>query len=325
MKIEAFLKDRILMMIFQLIGLLLLSVYLHAVGIQTENILIIVCFYLLMTAIYLSFEYLIRRHYFNNVRQTFEALDQKYLISDVIARPQRYEDELFTEILRKSTRSMLEEITKIRHERLEYKEYIEQWVHEVKTPLSGMKLICENNKNEDTRKILRQLEQTDRYVEQALFFARSDDIVKDYLIRECSLNEAAKNAVLTNKHLLIAKGVVVHIDCTHQAYTDGKWITFILNQILTNAAKYGAKNIWITTKEVEHQVMLDVRDDGIGIRKEDISRVFEKGFTGNNGHEQQKSTGLGLYICSKLCKKLNMGIQVTSTEGKGTTLTLLFS
>lgn len=130
-----------------------------------------------------------------------------------------------------------------------------------------------------------------------------------------------------NKLCLIQSRVQAEIDCGDSAYTDRKWITFILNQLVLNSMKYrreeGAR-IWISTAKYGHGVRLTVRDNGIGIREEELDRIFEKGFTGSNGRKRERSTGMGLYLCERLCQKLGIVIDVKSREQEGTEMILEF-
>ncbi len=164
-------------------------------------------------------------------------------------------------------------------------------------------------------------------VDRVLYYARSDEVYKDYLIRETSLSEVAAETVIKNRRYLILNKASVETGEMDTVYTDGKWISFILTQLLLNSVKYRKYDhvhIRIWTERTAHGVCLCVRDDGIGIRPEDLPRVFEKGFTGKNGRDRKNATGMGLYLCKKLCGKLGIGITAESKWGEGTTIILEF-
>ena len=147
------------------------------------------------------------------------------------------------------------------------------------------------------------------------------------MIRETDLSETVSSVLSGNKYELIQSGVQVTVDCGHAVYTDGKWIAFILNQLVLNSVKYkngDKEQLCIRTEEQERSVRLVVEDDGIGIKKEELPRIFEKGFTGSNGRMTQRATGMGLYLCKSLCKKLGIGITALSKEGEGTRIILEF-
>ncbi len=319
-----YLKDKLLVIIFNIFCMILLSIYLIILNNSFDAVLLIDIVWCLVVILFLEIDYYKRKKYFEEILKMLDELEEKFLISDIILKPQKLEDEIYGKILRSCNKAMLEKITQIKHERKEYKEYIEQWIHEIKIPLSALKLICENNKNDVTKKILFELERTNKYIEQALFYARSENVEKDYLIREFSLEEIVNKAISENKTFLIGNRVSVKVECNHNVYTDNKWIIFILSQIITNSVKYGAKNLKIYSCKNDGKVELCVNDNGVGISEADLPRIFEKGFTGNNGHTNQKSTGIGLYLCKKLCDKIEVEIEVSSKQGEFTEVRLIF-
>ena len=222
---------------------------------------------------------------------------------------------------------MLEQVTAAKRERREYREYIEQWIHEIKTPLTALKLLCGNNKSEVTRTMLLELEKLNHFAGQALYYARSETVEKDYLIREILLSDIIHQAVSDNKQLLMSNGVRIRLEvCGHTVFTDEKWAVFILNQIIGNAVRYRRENpeLLFDAVRTEEGTALRVHDNGIGIPPEDLPRIFEKGFTGTNGRLGNSSTGLGLYLCRRLCAKLGIGLSAES-DGNGTAITLAFT
>ena len=254
-------------------------------------------------------------------------MDQRYLLGELMPASHRLEDQLYRDLIRISNKSVIERIRQIEDEQKEYREYIESWVHEIKAPITGIDLMCENDKNDSTRRIRLENQKIENYVDMALYYARSDEVYKDYVIRKTDLQEIAAEVLKKNKLCLIQSRVQAEIDCGDSAYTDRKWITFILNQLVLNSTKYrreeGAR-IWISTAKYGHGVRLTVRDNGIGIREEELDRIFEKGFTGSNGRKRERSTGMGLYLCERLCQKLGIVIDVKSREQEGTEMILEF-
>ena len=212
----------------------------------------------------------------------------------------------------------------------DYKEYIELWIHEIKIPIATSKMIIENNKNEITKSIYEELDKIENYTEQALFYARSNTANKDYIIKKTNLEKIVNNVILKNKAELIHKKIQLDIhDINVEVKTDSKWVIFILNQIINNSIKYKKQNenlkIEIFTKKQKESICLYIKDNGMGIKKGEITRVFEKGFTGSNGRIlNKKSTGIGLYLCKKLCDKLGMAIELNSEENVGTEIKLIF-
>lgn len=161
----------------------------------------------------------------------------------------------------------------------------------------------------------------------ALYYARSDEVYKDYLIREASLQQTAEEVLAKHKYDLIICCFEAQADCPDIVFTDVKWISFILSQLVRNAIKYHCDTqpkIRIYTEKTTHSVSLVVADNGIGIRPEDVPRIFEKGFTGANGRKDQRATGMGLYLCEKLCQKLGIKISAQSKKHIGTKIILEF-
>ena len=181
-----------------------------------------------------------------------------------------------------------------------------------------------------TKSIDEELDKVEDYIEQALFYARSNTVEKDYYIKKSLLKDMVNESIKKNKNILIQEKVTMNLhDLELSVNTDSKWIVFILNQLIQNSVKYrkeeGRSEIEMYAKSGKENVILYVRDNGIGIKKGEITRVFEKGFTGTNGRlSNKKSTGLGLYLCKKLCDKLGISIELNSTQGEGTQIRLVF-
>lgn len=275
-------------------------------------------------------EYYKKSKYYNNLKNKLEDLEEKYLIAEIIETSDFSEGRILKEVLQETGKSMLENVNNYKHLNEEYKEYVELWIHEVKIPIATGKMIIENNKNEVTESIDEELDKIENYVEQALFYARSNVPEKDYYVKKQNLTEIINTAILKNKRSLLQNKVKLNLHELNntQVYTDSKWCIFIINQIIQNAVKYSKNN----NKEIEifsinnkENVTLHIKDNGIGIKKGELSRVFEKGFTGTNGRKiNQKSTGMGLYLCKKLCDKLGLKIELNSEENIGTEIILVF-
>lgn len=265
-----------------------------------------------------------------------KELDKPYLISEVLPSSWRLEDRLYGEILRTSNKSVVDAIRHLEREQKEYKEFIENWIHEVKAPITAMSLICDNEKGEAARKMKYQLSILENDVEKALFYARSDRVYEDYLIRLVSLENVVYDVIDRNQMYFRMNGMQIEVQAEEkEAYCDDKWLSFILNQILINAVKYKKdenSKIVIKSGKKEGKTLLSVWDNGVGIAAEELGRVFQKGFTGSNGRRSTgdkrplgpQATGIGLYLCQKLCRKLDMGIGIQSEEGAYTCVTLIF-
>lgn len=328
MSLKDFLKDRLGALTLNIMGLITLMVFLFSVGNSFEALKTIFITWMMVSFIFYGSEYYRRKKYFQYIFKAVDNLDKKYLISEVIEEPPYKDAVPYFQLMKKARKSMLEEINLIRNQRKEYKEYIEQWIHEVKTPIASIKLLEENNKSPISRTVLLELQNIDRYVEQALFYARSEEVEKDYLIREITLEDCVNQVIIRNKHMLISSGIDIDLDnLDKNVYCDSKWLEFIINQIVVNSIKYRRESdprLKIYGQDIKNGVQLILEDNGIGIKSEEISRVFEKGFTGNIGRSNNKSTGIGLYLCKKLCDKLGLLIEIEAEEGQFTKVIITF-
>lgn len=218
------------------------------------------------------------------------------------------------------------ELTELYQNQKDQREYTESWVHDIKVPLAALKLSQDDDL--DKTLIAEELDQIDYLVDQALYFARLNNFSNDYLIQEQDLNDIVKASIRTNKRLFISKRIGISFDITEKkVLTDEKWLSFILNQIISNSLKYtdqGGK-ITIFTTTTDNNIELHIKDNGIGIANQDISRIFNMGFTGTNGRKSgSKSTGMGLYLVKKMADKLGHTIEVKSKSGEGTETVITF-
>lgn len=328
MSLKDYLKSKIGTIVLNIIALIVLSIFLLSIGNELKEIVIIDLWWIVILFIYFFNAYRKRKAYFELIEKSVSRIDKKYLISEVLELPPFIEAEPYYYLLKKSSKAMREEINKEKLRLKNYKEYIEQWIHEVKTPISLIKLIEENNRTTKSSEILMQLEEIDRYVEQALFYARSEDVNKDYLIKEISLQNCVNTVITRNKQGFILNNIDIEINNIDKTvYCDSKWLEFILNQIIVNAIKYRSNQeamVKIYVSDVKNGIKLIVEDNGIGIPSDELDRVFEKGFTGNSGRINNKSTGIGLYLCKKLCDKLGLIIDIESEINKYTKVSITF-
>lgn len=323
---KQYLKNQLPVILINLLGMLALALFLIASGNSIQTVLFILVVWLIVLFSCLLFFYFSRKKYLDKLLDMTEQLEERYLLPEIMQEPERADEQVFYQIMKMAEKSMLERIGEVQRERKEYKEYIEQWIHEVKTPITAIKLICENNRCSFTRELMAELENINRFTEQALYYARSEHTEKDYSVREINLSDVVHGAIADNKYLLRQNNVAVTVeDVEYSIYSDDKWLRFILDQLISNAVKYRADQPvlhFFTVKEND-SIILSVEDNGIGIPQSDLPRIFEKGFTGQNGRTIHSSTGIGLYLCRRLCDKLGIGISASS-EGKGTAISLSF-
>lgn len=329
MDFKLFFKEKAITILLLLFGIITIEIFLMAynVGMFIKIYIPLIIMGLYMISIII--EYFKRKKFYDNLLKMLEELDEKYLITEIIKTPNFLEGQIFKNSLEQIDKSMLENVNKYKYMTEDYKEYIELWIHEIKIPIATSKMVIENNKNAITKSIDEELDKVENYIEQALFYARSNTVEKDYYIRKVVLKEIVNESIKKNKSSLIQEKISIDIhDLDIEVNTDNKWIVFILNQIIQNSIKYRKKEnsvIEIYANQGKENVILYIKDNGIGIKQGEITRVFEKGFTGTNGRlSNKKSTGIGLYLCKKLCNKLGIGIELNSVQNEGTEVKLVF-
>ena len=201
-------------------------------------------------------------------------------------------------------------------------EYYTVWVHQIKTPITSMRLTLQNEDSALSRKLTSDLFQIEQYVEMVLAFMRLDSDASDYVFREYSLDAIIRQAVTKFASEFIDRKIRLEYEpMEKRVVTDEKWLAFVMEQLLSNALKYTRKggSVKIYLRE---PAALCIEDTGIGIAPEDLPRIFEKGYTGYNGRTDKKASGLGLYLCKRICRNLEIGIDVRSEPGRGTTVCL---
>ena len=216
-----------------------------------------------------------------------------------------------------------------RRSRQEMLDFYSLWAHQIKTPLAAMNLLLQSEEAREDKdaKIFQEMRmelfKTGQYVDMVLSYLRAEDMSSDLLLKEYSLDEIVRQAVRKYSGMFILKKIRLDYEpCKEMVLTDEKWLLFVLEQLLSNALKYTEKGFIRIRMEQGSPAVLLIEDSGIGIQAEDLPRVFEKGFTGYNGRQDKKSTGIGLYLCRMICEKLNHTVTITSDPGKGTAVRL---
>ncbi|WP_206458242.1 sensor histidine kinase [Anaerovorax sp. IOR16] len=327
MRLIGFLKDKIIFIVAQIFLIIFISTLFKVLKISDQAVVLITFFILLIMATTLLYEYIKKSRYYRRLYSVFDNMEKKQYIAQFLEEPDFIEAEILCDILKQATKAMNDEIAVQKIAEEEYKEYIETWIHEVKLPISCIDLICKNNNNDITQSVSEEVMRIDAFVEQALFYARSSVLEKDYFIRDVQLDTMIKSVVKKHsKQLISAKAELDFGGLQYIVYSDPKWLDFILGQLISNSIKYRSENFKLSfsATENETQVILAIKDNGIGIAEKDLKRVFEKGFTGKNGRGFGKSTGIGLYLCKKMCDKMHLQIEISSEEGIGTCVSIVF-
>lgn len=323
-------KDYFLNKITEILGtyfvLFLMLEFLYIIG----NTFSVVFMIGMVIAILIMTKYLMdwyrKKKYFEIITERVKDLKEPWLIAELLPVSYTIEDEIYQELLRKVGSSAIEEIHKIEDEQKEYEDYIEQWIHEVKTPITSIHLMLENRISENPglkRDLNVELSRLENDVELALYYARSEQIYRDYLIQKLNVRKVLLKVVNKNRTVIMNSSVAIDLDCDEAlyAYGDEKWLVFMLTQVLLNAIKYKAEadaKVVMRAKRDNKRIVLNIIDNGKGIKKEELPRIFDKGFTGSNGRDNEKSTGMGLYLVHKLCEKLEIDIEADSVYGEFT-------
>lgn len=328
MKISTYLKEKLYIILLAILVSIVSVLFLNAVNCNFQVMVIIQVLFWGLIFVFLIVEFTRRNLYYKNLQKLLENLDQKYLLAEIIEEADFQDGEILYDVMQEVNKSMLEHVNVYKQREEEYRDYVEMWVHEIKTPLAAAKLITSNNDSEVSRSIDEELEKVEDFVEQALFYARSTTLEKDYIIKELQLQSIVNKVIRKHSKTFIYRKIkLISEGLEETIYSDAKWLEFILNQILSNALKYTPEQsgcIHIYTKKQNENLELYIEDNGIGIALSDLPRVFDKGFTGHNGRRNEKATGMGLYLCKLLCDKLYLDLRISSIEGKGTTLCIVF-
>ena len=240
--------------------------------------------------------------------------DLEALYRSMIAKMRQEKEELIFEDQKRYTEMM---------------DYYGMWAHQIKTPIAAMRILVQSGmdreENEENQKLFRQLQmelfKTEQYVEMVLSYLKIGDIAKDMVLERCDLGKVVRQAVKKYSRLFILQKLSLEMgEIAEIVLTDEKWLSFVVEQILSNALKYtksGSVSIYL-----EQEGVLVIKDTGIGISAEDLPRIMEKGYTGYNGRIDKRSTGIGLYLCKKVMDKLHHQLRIDSEDGKGTKVVL---
>lgn len=328
MKLIDYLKDKIVNIVFVL-ATIFFSLFLLIMF--NTNILLKVYIpvsFLLCYIVLLFYDYSKRKKYYDRLFNLLDSIDKKILITEIIDNGNFIDANIFSSILYEINKSYLDSINVYQNSTSEFKEYLELWCHEIKTPIATTNLVIENNKSRVTFNIKEEIDKIENYVEQMLFYARSENVYQDYIINKVDIDNVIGDVINRNKKDIMSKKIKINFN-KHKTFveSDQKWLIFIINQIVSNSIKYSIESdafISFDIKNNLNNVIVRIIDNGIGIKRDELDKVFNKGFTGTNGRMLYNSTGIGLYLCKKLCDKLGHQIIIDSLINKGTTISIIF-
>lgn len=327
MKLRDYLKDKIIIIILVILTYFIILSFMIGFKIVDEFRWCFTILYSLLFIIIFLYDFFRKYFYYKDILSKLELLDEKYLICEMISKPNFLDGEIFYQMLYDINKSMNENIRDYREKINDFKEYVELWIHEVKIPLSALILYTHNKKID--KALVKEINRVDNYLEQILYYIRVENTEADYIIKEVDLNKVIRDVMLKNKDILLERNIEITSDVRDsKVLTDYKWLEFMINQIISNSMKYMRdienKKIEIKAYKKDNCVVLEILDNGMGIPKSDLSRVFNKTFTGQNGRKVPGSTGMGLYIDSNLCKKLGHKLEIESNEGEYTKVKFVF-
>ena len=320
-----YLEEKIFFIIISLVFTLLLSIYLLLIGIDSSVVILLAILIIVFIFISLLISYLLIKKRYRKIVNLVDSLDEKYLIKEVIDKPKNLENRAYYYALDKSCKALNDKLSDVENSKEEYLDFLDSFIHEVKTPISALSLYADNNNDE---KMKEEVLKISRLVDKMLFYTRSDVVEKDYFIKEVTLADLVHPVLLDYKNYLLNYHIKVEVkDLDNlKVYTDIKWLNFIISQILSNSLKYqNKKNRLVRIKgfEDKNNIKLEIYDNGVGIKESDISKVFLKGFTGSNRNKKNAS-GIGLYLTKKLCDKLGIDIKIESVYLKYTKVIITF-
>lgn len=328
MSIIKYIKEKLYFIVLNSVLLIITYLVLNQLEVDRYAIIFIINLNIIVNLFLYIYDYLNKKKFYNEVILNLRALDKKFLLSELIEQPNFFEGKLLYEVITESEKSMNDEIAKFKINNQQYKEYIELWVHEVKTPIASCKLLIENNQSSLTESIGEEIDKVENYIEQALFYTKSNTVEKDYIIRAVELNACINSIIKRNANILINNKIRIELkDNNKTVYSDSKWVEFILQQIISNSIKYSQSItgvIKIYCEEERDSIILNIEDNGIGMNEKDQVKAFDKGYTGENGRRYAKSTGIGLYLCKILTEKLGLGIKLYSEVDNGTKVSIVF-
>lgn len=262
-------------------------------------------------------------HYRSKCKKIEWFLSQEQLIPENLPRPEGFLEQQLLELSRRIYDDKAEQEQRWEESRADMLDYYTLWVHQIKTPISAMGLLLQTENGKHTKELSMELFQIEQYTEMVLQYLRIGSETNDFLLEPCDVDDMIRQGLRKYAKVFIASRLSLDFRETHlRVVTDEKWMVFVIEQLLSNALKYTKKGkISIYSSD---GAGVTIEDTGIGIREEDLPRIFEKGYTGFNGRADKKATGLGLYLCRRIADRLGHRITAKSVPGRGSRFTVEF-
>lgn len=285
-----------------------------------------VAYAVLLTSIFMLLVGIIEFAAFYHKHMLLEKLKDSIAISDLtLPNPKGLIERDYQELIRVIHENRREIINEKDKALADMTDYYTIWAHQIKIPIAAMQLLLQSKHAYTNDELSDQLFKVEQYVEMALQYLRTESLSGDLMLKRYSLDDMVKQAVRKYSKSFIRKRIKLNYkDLNREVLTDEKWTVFVIEQILSNALKYTGKGEISIYMDSNSPDTLVIEDTGIGIEPEDLPRIFEKGFTGYNGRLDKKSTGIGLYLCKRILRKLSHTISIESQIGKGTKVKIGF-
>lgn len=324
-KIVLFLREHVPFLVFQMILVLFILLLYWLDGFRNYNTAIYsISISFLLTAGYLGGKFIMRRSFYAAI--TRKPIKMEDALIRHVQTPEHRQTTEFTRQLYKLYQAEVQALYASQHRQLHF---MNQWVHQMKTPISVIGLLLQEEGELDRASVGEEVDKIRRGLESVLVNARLETFEEDMRIERVPLLKLVQELVTEHKRLFITNGVfpVISIHDDFIVATDVKWMKIVIGQFITNAVKYTfdkGKRVFLTAEKLESGLKLSIRDEGVGIPASDLKRVTKAFFTGENGRLTGESTGMGLYIASEVCERLGHLLTIESELGDGTTVSVIF-
>lgn len=324
--LRLFLKEHAAFIVFQVVLIAFIMILYWLDGFRNVDTAIYsFVISILLTSAFLGARYIKRVRYYKKISES--PVTMEHMLQKEGRSPEQIQQDLYLQKLYKVYQNEAQTLYASQSRHLQF---MNQWVHQMKTPISVIQLLLQNPNELDKNSVSEEIDRLKASLDTVLMNARLDTFEQDMQIEQVSLQSVATEIITENKRLFIAKRVypVIDVDEKLIVATDRKWMKFVIGQLITNAVKYTFekdKKVYISATCHENHIQFSIRDEGIGIPMTDLARVTKAFFTGENGRKTAESTGMGLYIAKEVCKRLGHELSIESGVGQGTTVSVLFS
>lgn len=330
MNLKRFIKENIKSILFNFSILLFINIYFLVLNLLKGRMEEIYYLDVILIFIYIGAFIMKYGHWKERFSGLYEIIEEDNDISVSDIHGESLEEEIMTYIINKKDNNYSEVLDMKDTQIKDMEEYISKWVHEIKLPISTISMILERTYDaEISTEIKNETEKINFLVNSVMYGSRATAAAEDIFISEVKLQNIIKQAIKNNAFMLIRNNIEIKLEnLDHYVFTDKKWILYVLDQLINNSIKYSKENAKIKFygEESDKYICLNIRDNGIGIAREDLERIFNKGFTGTNGRNATyKSTGMGLYFSKKILDKLGNSFQVYSVKNQYTLFKIKFN